>query len=146
MSENVNHQGAPVTGRNLWLAGLGAAAAVTEQGKKLFDGLVERGRPVAKRQIEVVDKVGDRTAAVVQDAVKLVRDTIEHEAKAVVKRLDLMTHSDVKILSARLEALSARLDEMAAHHAVAPSEALEVIPGEVAVEKPVRPRSRAKAN
>lgn len=30
-------------GRNLWLAGLGAASSVEENSRKLFDDLVERG-------------------------------------------------------------------------------------------------------
>jgi poly(hydroxyalkanoate) granule-associated protein len=143
MSESVDHNDVPVTGRTLWLAGLGAAAVVTEQGRKLFDGLVERGRPLARRQSEIAGKVGDRTAAVVQDAVKLVRETIEHEAKATVKRLDLLTHSDVKLLSARLEALAKRLDEVAAKTA---PEAVADGGLEVTVAKPARGRARAKAN
>ena len=159
MSENV-HSSVSLNGRTLWLAGLGAAAVVTETGRKLFEGLVERGKPVASKQIEVLDRVGDRTVAVVQDAVKLVRDTVEFEAKSVVRRLDLLTHSDVKALSLRLDALSVRLDEMAAHRPVAPSEALvvegpvEIVPVETAsaeeadaAAKPARARTaRAKAN
>ncbi|HEY0784135.1 MAG TPA: phasin family protein [Thermoanaerobaculia bacterium] len=144
MSETTNPNDAPVNGRNLWLAGLGAAAAVTEQGRKLFDGLVERGRPLAKRQGEIAAQMGDKAAAAVQDAVKLVRETIEHETKAAVKRLDLLTHSDVQQLSARLEALAQRLDEVAAKTAPEPLAEAELESLQTTA-KPARSRARAQA-
>lgn len=143
MSGTTNPNDAPVTGRNLWLAGLGAAAVVTEQGRKLFDGLVERGRPFAKRQSERAVQAGDRAAAAVQDAVNRVRETIDRETKAAVERLDLLTHSDVQQLSARLEALAQRLDEMAAKTAAEPLAAGDL---EVQVAQPARSRARAKAS
>src|SRR5437588_119900 len=43
-------------GRNLWLAGLGAVAEAGEEGRGLFDRLVERGRPLDARQRQAIGK------------------------------------------------------------------------------------------
>ena len=63
-------------GRNLWLAGLGAASSVEENSRKLFDDLVERGerwqgketgtsplRQAGERVKEATQKVEDLTQA-----------------------------------------------------------------------------------
>ena len=44
---------------------------------------------------------------------QLVQDTVEFESREMLKRLNVMTREDVKILSARLETLSRKLDEYA---------------------------------
>src|SRR5947209_15946652 len=96
-------------GRNLWLASLGAVAKAEEEGRDLFDRLVERGRPLEERrrhQLDhALDKMGDRTQETVREFGKLVQDTMEYETKGVLKRFGLMTRDDVKILAARLETL-----------------------------------------
>jgi poly(hydroxyalkanoate) granule-associated protein len=101
-------------GRNLWLAGLGAVAEVEEGGRDLFDRLVERGRPYEEKQRQALEKAGDKTQETVRELSTLVQDTVEFETKGVLKKLGLLTRDDVKILSARLETLSLKLDELAA--------------------------------
>jgi len=93
-------------GRNLWLAGLGAVAEVEEGGRHLFDRLVERGRPLEGKlegkQKKLTETLGRR-----------VEETVGLESRGVLKRLNLMTREDVKILTARLESLSQKIDEYA---------------------------------
>jgi poly(hydroxyalkanoate) granule-associated protein len=101
-------------GRNLWLAGLGAVAEVEESGRDLFDHLVERGRPFEEKQLQALEKAGDKTQETVRELSTLVQDTVEFETQSVLKKLGLLTRDDVKILSARLETLSRKLDELAA--------------------------------
>lgn len=127
-------------GRNLWLASLGAVAKAEEEGRELFDRLVERGRPLEERQRQALDKVGDRTTETVRDFRKLVQDTMEYETKGVLKRFGMMTKDDVKILAARLETLSHKIDELAARQ----EPALEQEPELAAVSAPSerRPRQR----
>ena len=100
-------------GRSLWLAGLGAAAEVEEEGRELFDRLVERGRPLEGRRKKAAEAVAERAQRRARELGKLVQDTVAYESRGLLKRLNVMTREDVKILSARLETLSKKLDEYA---------------------------------
>jgi poly(hydroxyalkanoate) granule-associated protein len=101
-------------GRTLWLAGLGAVAGVEEGTRDLFGRLVERGQPVEDRQKKTVEAVVDRANRTAQGLSQLVQDTVEYESREMLKRFNVMTREDVKLLSARLETLSKKLDEYAA--------------------------------
>ena len=105
-------------GRNLWLAGLGAVAGVEEESRGLFDRLVDRGRPVEERQKKLMNQVADRTNRTMQELKKLLQDQVAWEGRGVLKKLNVMTVEDVKILSARLDTLSKKIDEYAALKAV----------------------------
>jgi poly(hydroxyalkanoate) granule-associated protein len=100
-------------GRNLWLAGLGAVAGVEEGSRELLDRLIERGRPLEERQKKVMRQAADRTNRTVAELKKLVQDQVAWEGRGVLKKLNMMTVEDVKILSARLDTLSRKLDEYA---------------------------------
>ena len=106
-------------GRNLWLAGLGVVAEVEEGGRGLFDRLVERGRPMEAKQRETLEKVGGKTNETVRGLGKLMQDTMEYETKGVLKKLGLLTRDDVRILAARLESLSNKIDELSARQEIA---------------------------
>jgi len=101
-------------GRSLWLAGLGAIAEVEEEGRGLFDRLVERGRPLEERQKKTAEAVAQRARKRARELGKLLQDTVAYESRGMLKRLNVMTREDVKSLSARLETLSKKLDEYAA--------------------------------
>jgi poly(hydroxyalkanoate) granule-associated protein len=115
------------TGRNLWLAGVGAVAEVTEGGLEVFDHLVERGRPVEEKQKQLVEAVTGRATRTVREAQQLVEDTVEFESRGVLKRLNVMTREDVKILSARIETLSKKVDETLARRHAATVEPVEIV-------------------
>jgi poly(hydroxyalkanoate) granule-associated protein len=106
-------------GRSLLLAGVGAVAEVREEGRELFDRLVERGRPLQERQKKAAEAVTDRAQRTARELGKLVQDTVAYESRGMLKRLNVMTREDVKILSARLETLSQKLDEYAARRQAA---------------------------
>lgn len=104
-------------GRNLWLAGLGAVAEVEEGGREIFGRLVERGRPLEGKlegtQKKLADTVTGKATKAARELGKLVEETVEFESRGMLKKLNLMTREDVKILTARLETLSKKLDEYA---------------------------------
>jgi poly(hydroxyalkanoate) granule-associated protein len=133
-------------GRSLWLAGLGAVAEVEESGRDLFDHLVERGRPFEEKQRQALEKAGDKTQETVRELSTLVQDTVEFETKGVLKKLGLLTRDDVKILSARLDTLSRKLDELSAPAPlILTPEELAVPAAPVTAKKARRPRpSKAK--
>lgn len=106
-------------GRTLWLAGLGVIAEADEAGQELFDRLVERGRPLDERQRKAVEAFTDRANGALREAGKLFQDTVEYESRQVLKKMGVLTHDDLKVLSARLDILARQVDEYAAARAVA---------------------------
>ncbi len=100
------------TGRQTWLAGLGVVAEADEQGRGLFDRLVERGRPLAKKQKQALSEAGEKVEKSARELGKLVNDTVEYEVRGALGRFGLATRDDVKALERRLESLSRELDEL----------------------------------
>lgn len=136
------------TGRNLWLAGLGVVAGVEESGRELFGQLVEKGRPVEEKQRKRIEEVAGRAQRTVMGLGRLMEDTVEYESREVLKKLNVMTREDVKILSARVETLSGKIDEYAARRRNAEAEILELVTPQdeiaavVKVEKTPKPRAK----
>lgn len=114
-------------GRSLWLAGLGAAAEVEESALGMFDRLVEKGRPVEERQKRAAEAVAEKARGTALGLSQLVQDTVEYESRRMLKRLNVMTREDVKILSARLETLSKKIDEYVARRSAATTAAIEIV-------------------
>lgn len=106
-------------GRNLLLAGIGAVAEMDEASQRLFDRLVERGRPLDERQRKAVDAFADRANGALREAGKLFQDTVEYESRQILKKMGVLTRDDLKVLSARLDILARQIDEYAAARAVA---------------------------
>jgi poly(hydroxyalkanoate) granule-associated protein len=123
-------------GRNLWLAGLGAVAEVEEGSRELFDRLVERGVPVEGKQKKLAATVTKRANKAARELGKLVEETVEFESRGMLKRLNLMTREDIRILSARLETLSKKINEYAVRHEGA---------AQVAPEKPMKSTKTVQA-
>ena len=131
-------------GRNLWLAGLGAVAAITEmdQGsRELFDRLVERGRPLEEQQRKAFRELGDRTEETVHEMRKLFRETVEYEGKGVLKKMGVLTRDDLKVLAARIDTLSQKIDELTAQRQLAAAASTQE-PAAVATPAERRPRQR----
>jgi poly(hydroxyalkanoate) granule-associated protein len=101
-------------GRNLLLAGIGAVVEADNASQKLFDRLVERGRPLDERQRKAAEAFTDRANGAMREAGKLFQDTVEYEARQVLKKVGVLTRDDLKVLSARLDILARQIDEYAA--------------------------------
>ena len=114
-------------GRNLFLAGVGAVAEVSEGGMEMFDRLVERGKPFEDKQKQRVEAVVERANQTVRGANQLLQDTVEFESRGVLKRLNVMTREDVKILSARIATLSKKVDEVVERRQAATMEVIEIV-------------------
>lgn len=130
------------TGRNLWLAGLGALAEIEEEGRGLFDRLVERGRPLEERQKQAVDELGDRAGARFREMQKLVRNQVRHDVKRVMQRVGVPTSDDFARLAKRLEALSSQIDELATSGAAKVVRVAATAPSAPGVK--TKPRATAK--
>ncbi|MFL6233426.1 MAG: phasin family protein [Thermoanaerobaculia bacterium] len=135
-------------GRSLWLAGVGAVAEVSEAGRETFDRLVERGKPVEEKQKQRVQAVTGRATRTVREAGKLVQDTVEYESRGMLKRLNVMTREDVKVLSSRLNSLSKKVDEVVARRQAATVGVIEIVSPEgeaAAVVVPETPTAATRA-
>lgn len=131
-------------GRNLWLAGLGAIAEAEETSVKLFDRLVERGRPLDERQRKTVDAFADRANGALREAGKLFQDTVEYESRQVLKKMGVLTRDDLKVLAARLDILARQIDEYAAAREVAQMRIVtpETAAADIAPAQTRKPRQR----
>jgi poly(hydroxyalkanoate) granule-associated protein len=108
-------------GRNLLLAGIGAVVEADNASLRLFDRLVERGRPLDERQRKAAEAFADRASGAMHEAGKLFTDTVEYEARQVLKKVGILTRDDLKVLSARLDILARQIDEYAAARDIAGS-------------------------
>jgi poly(hydroxyalkanoate) granule-associated protein len=97
-------------GRGLWLAGLGAAARCGEAGQRLFDRLVERGRPVAARRSAWMSQAKERAGEIARGLETLVRDTAAYERRRLLAKLNVASREDFQLLARRLDALGRKLD------------------------------------
>src|ERR1700674_1032616 len=116
---------ARLAGRQLWLAGLGAAASaaagvprLATEGRLVVDRLVEKGQPLEERYAAPFNRVrarfgslSDRAARTVESARTLLRDTAEYETRRLLKRLDLAHAEDLRLLAAHLETLDKKLGD-----------------------------------
>ena len=114
-------------GHTLWLAGLGAARRAEEEGRGLFDTLVERGRKVEKKQFKAIDRRLAETGRRVRDLSGRVQERFEDRLRDTLNRLGVASRADVQDLAGRLEALDRKVARIAAEkasterHPVAPA-------------------------
>jgi poly(hydroxyalkanoate) granule-associated protein len=107
------------TGKSLFLAGVGAVAEARDGGVEMFDRLVERGKPFEAKQKQRAEAVAARAGKAVRGAGRLAQDTVEFESRRLLKRLNVMAHEDVKVLSSRISTLSKEVDEVVARRQAA---------------------------
>lgn len=99
-------------GRNVWLAGLGAFARAEEEGRELFDQLVERGRKVETRQFKSLDRTVARTSDQLKEWGDRVQGSVQDGLQGLLHRVGLPSRQDMDHLSARLSTLSRKVDQV----------------------------------
>jgi poly(hydroxyalkanoate) granule-associated protein len=113
------------TGRQVWLAGLGAVGMAGNTAQAVFEMVVEEGlkmQKVERKRIDrvvddvtgrverLVDEVGDRVAEVN----KMLDTTVQATTRAALTRLGLPTRKDVMDLMVRVDQLTAKVETMKA--------------------------------
>lgn len=104
----------------VFLAGLGAFVMAEEEGSKLFDKLVKKGRkvelPNLRRQLdEGADAVKDRAKDaryMAGEAADKAEDRLQETIAGVMKRLGVPTNDEVAELTASVERLNKKLDAL----------------------------------
>ncbi len=101
------------TGRQVWLAGLGAAGIVANGGQAVFTMLVEEGRRVKGLDVtHFVEGAVDATVEPVMQAVKTVDRTVQRTSKTVLTRLGVPTRKEVEALTDRVELLITKVESL----------------------------------
>jgi len=131
--------------REIWLAGLGALQRIEDEGDKVFDTLVERGKDyedkrrrqiedatdtLRKRQEDFAEDVTQR----LDDATKSVEEVVSDTLSGTLDSIGVPTRDEVRGLSRRVGELSQKLDALSqmldAQETAVDARVLHVIPGD----------------
>jgi len=110
-------------GRDVWLAGLGALATVEQEGSKLFNRLVDRGKEFETERREELEDVRDEVSekareqrdealAQLEEAGEETQSRLFDTVNSALERFGVPTRSEVDRLSERVERLSEQVDDL----------------------------------
>jgi poly(hydroxyalkanoate) granule-associated protein len=99
-------------GRQVWLAGLGAAGMARNTGETVVGMLVDEGKKLHKMEVKTLDKMMDNAADTVKTMTKYVEDAVEDTAKLALNRLGMPSRKDVSALTRRVDQLATKVETM----------------------------------
>lgn len=100
-------------GRQVWLAGLGAAGIVTTGGEAVFSMLVEEGKRVKSLKVgEVVENFVDTATLPVKAAVKKIDATVQSTTRTMLARIGVPSRQEVAALTTRVEQLITKVESL----------------------------------
>lgn len=111
---------------NLWLVGLGAVAVAGDEAAKLVDTLVEKGKEVEPSVVDKGRKVSEELGEAAEEVGARIRDVasrlgkraeaaeamMDERVRAALERMGYANKEDLDKLSAKLDALIARVEEL----------------------------------
>jgi len=111
--------------RKIWLAGLGAYAKAGQEGAEYFKELVkagenveEQGKKLVTEQVDAANSQIDSVKSTVKGKVEAQLDKVEKafddRVASALNRAGIPSKKDVEVLSAKLDELSALLEERVA--------------------------------
>lgn len=135
-----------VTGhaREVWLAGLGALQRLEQEGDKVFETLVERGKQYEEKRRDQIEEatetLRDRQESFTQDvterldnATKSVEKAVSDTLSGTLGRFGVPTRDEVRGLSRRVGELSRKLEALSemldAQRTAVQERVLHVVPG-----------------
>jgi len=136
-----------VTGqaREIWLAGLGALERLEEEGDKVFQNLVERGKAYETKRRQQIEEATDNlreqqesfardVSERLDDATKSVEKVVSDTLSGTLGRIGVPTRDEVRGLSRRVGQLSEKLDALSqmldAQQTAVEERTLHVVPSE----------------
>jgi polyhydroxyalkanoate synthesis regulator phasin len=90
----------------IWLAGLGALSAAEEEGSKVFNHLVERGRDLETKGKEQVGEAKKKA----EKAWGGVSEKFDETLTDALHRLGVPTRDEIRTLTEKVEALTAKVE------------------------------------
>jgi poly(hydroxyalkanoate) granule-associated protein len=94
--------------QKIWLAGLGALSVAEEEGTRMFDNLVDRGRSWEGKGKEKMEEA----RAKVHDAASGVEDRIDEKVSSALRRFGVPSREEIRELTLRVEELNAKIERM----------------------------------
>ena len=105
--------------RDVWLAGLGALATVEEEGNKLYNRLVERGKEFEKERREELKTASenvreqrDEALAQIEEASEETQSLLIDTVNTALERFGVPTRNEVDRLSKKVGKLSRQVDRL----------------------------------
>ncbi len=99
----------------IWLAGLGALATVGEEGGKLFDTLVKKGKgfePEVKARLEKAKGKLNKAKSKADDAWGKMESGLDDKITSALHRVGVPTRDEIKDLSKRVSELTAKIEQL----------------------------------
>jgi poly(hydroxyalkanoate) granule-associated protein len=99
----------------IWLAGLGALSMAGEEGSKLFQNLVEKGKEFDKREhapTEAVKRTVDSARDRAGDVLSRFEEMFNDKVAFALTKMGVPTREEIQGLTARVEALMASLEKL----------------------------------
>jgi poly(hydroxyalkanoate) granule-associated protein len=94
--------------RKVLMAGMGAVALAQEEVEELVNKLVERGEIAEKDGKKLVQDVMEKR----KKEAKKAEDELEKRMEELLDRMNVPTKSDIEALSAKITALTKKVDEL----------------------------------
>jgi len=98
------------TGRNIYLAGLGAMATAEEEARQLFDKMVDKGEQIDKNEKSLVDQATETVKKVSEQVEKTFQETVA----TTLNRAGIPTSDEIRTLIDRVEELNTKVENLAA--------------------------------
>jgi len=99
-------------GREVWLAGLGAMAAAEEEGTKLFNSLIKKGKSYESQGREQLEVVAETATEQQQALSERVQSTIAETVEVALERFGVPTQTEVKKLSQQVDRLTKKVEQL----------------------------------
>lgn len=96
------------TGRNVYLAGLGAFATAEEETKSFFERLVDKGEKFEDEHGKLSQRAADRVRKTGQE----VEDRVESTVSETLNRVGVPSRKEIRTLINRVEKLTKKVDEI----------------------------------
>lgn len=98
--------------QKIWLAGLGALAVAEEEGSKLFNRLVDRGRDWEDRGKERAQERVKSAKTRVERAFEGVEEKVDKRVTEAMKRLGVPSRDEIRDLTRKVEELNAKIEAL----------------------------------
>lgn len=114
----------------IWLAGLGALAAAGEEGTKMFDRLVDRGREYETRGRDEARKQYDGARSTADELWGTWSGKLDEAVTNALHRMGVPSRDEIRNLTQRVEELNAKVEMLKPRVTPATAPATTVVPGE----------------
>ena len=96
----------------IWLAGLGALASAGEEGSKMFDRLVDRGREYDSRGRDEARKQYEGARNTAGDLFSTWTEKLDETITQALHRIGVPTRDEIRNLTLRVEELNAKIEQL----------------------------------